>query len=101
MRTGVLVLAIGAVACIQSHAVTCPGGLTCPANTTCEMAAGAEWCVTQDQKNACDGSADGTACSFAGAGGTCFDGICLPAQCGNTRIDAGEQCFDGNTDDGD
>src|SRR5262245_45296395 len=100
MRRVALVLAV-VVGCVKSSAVQCPSGITCPEDTTCETAAGKEWCVTEEQKTACTNKDDGTACSFSGATGTCFDGVCLPAACGNGRVDSNEQCDDDNAEDGD
>jgi cysteine-rich repeat protein len=101
MKRYAIVVVVGWGGCVQSSTLTCPGGTVCPAGTTCETAAGEEWCVTPDRITACEEMADGVGCSFSGAQGTCFDGICLPAECGNLRVDVGEQCDDANHDDGD
>jgi cysteine-rich repeat protein len=85
-------LVLACAGCVQSSSITCPSGLTCPIGTTCRIAHDTEWCATQAQLDACEDVPDRTACSFSGAAGTCFDGVCLPAACGNHRIDANEAC---------
>ena len=46
--------------------------------------------------------AEGTPCTTAaGAAGACRGAVCAPYGCGNGRVDAGEECDDGNADDTD
>jgi cysteine-rich repeat protein len=44
---------------------------------------------------------DGTPCSAAGGSGSCRSGLCAPAACGDTHLDPGEECDDGNAENGD
>jgi cysteine-rich repeat protein len=49
-----------------------------------------------------DSSQNGNACTTPGGGtATCKDGVCTAGTCGDGTKDAGEQCDDGNTTDGD
>jgi cysteine-rich repeat protein len=77
---------------------------TCESNTDCldtETCNGAEACTD----HVCvDGTplGDGHTCTTAeGAGGTCQGGLCEAAACGNTRVEPGEDCDDGNAIAGD
>ncbi|MBN1770923.1 MAG: hypothetical protein JXB32_06680 [Deltaproteobacteria bacterium] len=46
--------------------------------------------------------ADGTECTLAGGGtGACRAGLCVSVNCGDARVDPGEECDDGNTDNTD
>lgn len=79
------------VGCIRSQLVPCDNGLACPVGLVCdEVHAG---CVTPEQLSTCVGLAELAACPV----GICRDGVCLPVGCGNSRVDPGEACDDGNT----
>lgn len=58
-------------------------------------------CVSKAQEDACMGAADATACDLDGAPGTCFDGACHPATCGDKIVDLTEVCDDANRVSGD
>ena len=49
----------------------------------------------------CDGLVDGDACTTPGGDGTCAGGACVLASCGDNVLDPGEDCDDGNSNDGD
>lgn len=88
-----LVLLVG---CVQDGLVVCADGRACPVGTVCDDAH--QGCVAPEQVAACVGAAEQAACLDAGA---CFDGVCLPAGCGNGFVEAGELCDDGNVVSGD
>ncbi len=85
------------VACLEPDVQFCSASVICPVTMVCA----GEACVTPEQATACDGKIDGDACMADGIAGTCFANGCLPAGCGNNRIDQGEACDDGNTTFGD
>jgi cysteine-rich repeat protein len=91
-----IALALGA--CVQPGVVHCDDGRTCPAGTVCAMGG---ICALPVQLAACDGLADGVACSFPGSTGVCELGVCIPIGCGNGTRDPDEVCDDGNRDSGD
>ena len=69
----------------------CSGGDECAGVSTCN-----------DAEHVCSSPtplADGTPCG--GADGYCASGVCTAPQCGNTVVEPGELCDDGNTDDAD
>lgn len=86
-------------ACTSSNAVQCSDGRTCPFDTTCDVER--KLCITAQQEAACDGHADGDACSFSGQSGVCDRGVCIAAACGNGDLGPDEVCDDGNTASGD
>lgn len=99
IAVGLAALLLG---CVESSSVRCPSGtLTCPELTTCVVAADTEWCATVDQLAVCNGQPDAMQCEVSGGPGSCFDGVCLPAGCGNARVDFDEQCDDANATAGD
>jgi cysteine-rich repeat protein len=71
----------------------------CPADTTCN--ATLELCVTSAQTAACAGLVDGETCDITDDVEACQLGVCVPVVCGNSRIDPGEVCDDGNATSGD
>lgn len=85
--------------CVKSNAVPCADGRVCPEGTTCDDAH--MLCVPDQQREVCNGVADGEPCEFAGQPGLCDLGVCLPASCGNGETAGLEVCDDGNTISGD
>lgn len=86
--------------CPYPRTVDC-GDLLCPSGMECYHG---ERCASHEQVAACEGLADGETCEIAGVGlGTCVDGLCLGASCGNGLLDPvlGEVCDDGNRVGGD
>jgi len=94
----VLVIGVALSGCLQPTSVTCEGGVVCPAGQLCSSLG----CMTQAQKTACNGIADGDACTTpTNMAGECVDGFCIETGCGNGRIEPGEMCDDGNSLGGD
>src|SRR5262245_19468726 len=93
MGRGVLAAAVPALlcgaACLQNRAVECADGRVCPVGTTCDQEAGR--CVSDDQKAACDGLAEGDPCTF-GSPGVCRNGFCEVPFCGDGVRALGEDC---------
>jgi len=80
--------------------IDCGNGWACPIGLACDLAH--RGCVLPDQLQACQGAADRAACSYAGVPlGTCIDGVCFPATCGNSLLEGNEVCDDGNRINGD
>lgn len=105
-----LVLALG---CSASETVECGDGVVCgpdricaavtwtfTAPATAPVEESSNFCVDQSQVEGCAGMPDGTACSAVDAG-SCHSGVCLPSECGNHRVDTGEECDDSNLEPGD
>src|SRR5688572_10772787 len=85
-----------------SRSVVCQNGVVCPENSACDDAHGG--CVDPDQLAQCSAAADRAACTLPGGmPGTCQQGVCLEASCGNARLDlaSDEVCDDGNNIDDD
>jgi len=98
MRYAIVIAALSA--CVSSSSVTCSDGSVCPGGTTCRELdnPSALVCASSDQITACQGKAELDTC---GDMLRCYSGVCLPAGCGNGRMDPGELCDDGNTLAGD
>jgi cysteine-rich repeat protein len=89
-------------ACLDERVVECADGRMCPAGLACDAAH--QGCVLPEQLERCSGRAESADCSYRGvARGACYDGVCLPAGCGNAILDraSGEVCDDGNRFHGD
>lgn len=88
-----------AITCVQDSLVDCGDGVACPAGLQCVSAPElpAPTCANRDQRAACEGRNDKSACTLGGLPGTCFDGACILAVCGDNITDASEACDDGNT----
>lgn len=85
-------IALGA-SCVESGLVDCGDGTVCPVSYTCVLSG----CLSPAQLAACAGRVDGEACSGLTIGdGTCLDGGCVVAHCGNGVVEPGEACDDGN-----
>jgi hypothetical protein len=84
-------VAIGLVtSCVSSGKVECDDGRICPPGYTCDDAL--HRCISPEQQAACVGLADGDACSFSGAQGTCHAGSCDPLLCGDGLATGTEVC---------
>src|SRR3990167_8263810 len=104
-HSSVLVVVVVALAsllagCVETASLTCAEGRICPAGYVCDdVHAG---CAQPAQVTACAGTAELGACSYPGVSeGACFDGVCLPAGCGNGVVIAPEVCDDRNRLHGD
>ncbi len=77
---------------------TCRLPANCDDGNTCN---GTENCAA----HACIGGTpppEGSPCrTSAGGEGICREGLCAPSSCGNDRVEAGEECDDGNVDNRD
>ncbi len=85
-----------------SNSVICDDGRVCPETTVCDDAHQA--CVEPEQLIDCNDRPDRAPCALrGGVPGTCQQGVCLEASCGNARLDAedAERCDDGNNASGD
>jgi cysteine-rich repeat protein len=101
-----VVLATALLGCVQDDLVDCGNGIACPAGTACAALAGESFCVPPGDIAACAGRDPFAACDLAdGTAGACYvaepELVCLPAGCGNGRLDPGEVCDDGNAFVGD
>jgi cysteine-rich repeat protein len=97
---GIAVIAAIATGCIESGLVVCADGRACPAGLVCDDAR--RGCVTPEQVSVCAGLGDLAPCRTALIlDGVCSGGVCLPAGCGNTVVEPGELCDDGNLVSGD
>jgi cysteine-rich repeat protein len=86
--------------CVPEDAYPCGAGTT-ESNGECVPTGSGIVCGegTVEQAGECVPDVDGPTC---GAGTTLVDNTCLPSPvCGNGRVETGEECDDGNTDDGD
>lgn len=93
MRWGWLVVVCVASGCYESNMLTC-GDTLCPHDKVCSPIT---TCVDPAQLDACEGTADGSACTTpAISTGVCVSAICLVAGCGNGFVEPGEACDDGN-----
>jgi cysteine-rich repeat protein len=87
------VLAGIATGCVQSQAVAC-GDILCPAGAVCTETG---QCAFASDIAACVGKAEGETCEARGGNiGVCSAGTCSIGQCGNSIVDGGESCDDGN-----
>ena len=86
--------------CESDCTFTCNGDLdcddldVCTGSETCDL--GPHTCVAGTP------ATDGTVCAFGSiTDGICLGAACVMAGCGNTFVEAGEDCDDGNAVDGD
>ncbi|MDX2091280.1 MAG: DUF4215 domain-containing protein [Kofleriaceae bacterium] len=95
-RGAIAALALVVTGCLESPSVRCANGIVCGPGNVCDDVHGG--CVTPQQLYACDGLLELAVCPYgAGLEGTCRDGVCLPAACGNARIDGAEECDEGES----
>ena len=93
MRVATAVFAIALMACVHSESATCGDGRVCPSQRVCDDVHAL--CVSRDQLSQCATKADHERCASDIGLGLCDRGVCLPA-CGDTSMQAGEECDDGN-----
>jgi cysteine-rich repeat protein len=99
MVVGALILIAATVACVTPGTAPCEDGSLCGTGLACAPRGG---CADEDQLAACEGKADGDACTLAGLGaGVCRDDLCGVSACGDGALDDGEACDDGNQIDDD
>jgi cysteine-rich repeat protein len=91
-------LALALVSCVQTNSVRCPDGSVCPDGTQCATVDDATLCVSPEDTSLCVGRDEFFECAV---GKRCYQGVCLPAGCGNHRVEPGEVCDDGNHGAGD
>ncbi len=82
----------GCVGCgLSSKSLQCADDLVCPQDQLCDLAH--HGCADVDQFTACDGKVDGEDCTSAAVpGGTCNQGVCLLARCGDGVVQGLEEC---------
>lgn len=94
----VLAVAAFAPACLPAAGAPCDDGTVCPVGFSCTP----DGCVSDLQRQACVGIADGASCVLPGVGdGRCAAGVCVVAVCGNGRREGTEACDDHNLESGD
>jgi len=96
MIVSVLACGIG-LSCVRSGVVECANGSLCPDSLQCALVDDVVLCVQPDQVVACRGRTDFEPCDL----GLCYQQVCLPAGCGNGRVEPGEACDDENAINGD
>jgi hypothetical protein len=88
---GLAILWSSLVGCVRSESLQCSENLVCPKTQLCDLVHTA--CVDEDQLSACAGAESGTACSATTVPeGTCDQGVCLPARCGDGIVQRTEEC---------
>src|SRR5262245_55389029 len=100
LAIAVCACAIAGAGCVDGGMVYCDNGLICPRGTACDEVR--RDCVMPEQVAACIDRPREAPCSYPDVSdGACFDGVCLPAGCGNGEIETGEVCDDENQLSGD
>ncbi len=101
MRIAILAAVLSQAACgIQTNLIECANGLQCPGALVCDDAHAS--CALPEQLAVCEGAAQDASCATSEIeSGTCREGVCLPRTCGNSYVDPGELCDDGNEQSGD
>lgn len=77
-------------ACIRSSSVPCGNDTVCPADTTCDLVLGA--CVSDEQREICEGKADGDPCEYLGQTGVCYEYCVLVDVDGDRVVDDRDNC---------
>ncbi|HEY4057948.1 MAG TPA: myxococcus cysteine-rich repeat containing protein [Kofleriaceae bacterium] len=90
-----LSLVVLLAACVTDQLVPC-GDVMCPVGDLCFAAQ----CVTADQISSCKDVDEDAACD-AVTNGHCAGGICTSSVCGDSAVELGEVCDDGNQTPGD
>lgn len=85
--------------CFSPNLTTCADGSVCPVGLACDPIH--NLCVSQEQLDGCAGQEDGMSCVYQGRSGSCAQGVCLAAVCGDGIVVGTEVCDDGNTIGGD
>jgi hypothetical protein len=67
--------------CLKVDGVTCSDGRVCPAGTRCDLADNR--CFSPQEVDACAQHQDGDPCSINNVLGTCGNGGCVLAYCGD------------------
>src|SRR4051812_20940949 len=101
-RVIVLWIPLIVVACATPRSVECLDGTFCPADNVCiDDPAALLKCALPDQLVACDGLADPAPCTVRGTPGECHGHVCTSDGCGDSILELGEVCDDGNRVSGD
>lgn len=77
--------------CTKACKFTCTAGTQCSDSNTCTL----DQCTSNKCANPPDTSKNGQACTGPSGAGTCNNGSCQPALCGNGTINGSEQCDKG------
>jgi cysteine-rich repeat protein len=56
--------------------------------------------VTHTCSHPTDAAQEGAPCTIGGASGSCLEGLCTPATCGDGNVDLGEECDNGTDGNG-
>jgi cysteine-rich repeat protein len=95
-----LALAALAGACLTDGTTRCADGRLCASGFVCDEAH--DSCVEPEQVAACADKEQREACAYRGVpAGACDEGVCLPRECGDGRVDETEVCDDANNLAGD
>ena len=92
LSTTIGVLLLATAGCFDAGLVHC-GDILCPSGLACVP--GRDACAPPDQIAACEGLADGAACTVAGVAGTCAGAVCVLPMCDGGSLDPGETCDGG------
>jgi cysteine-rich repeat protein len=109
MFRGLSAVWVVAAGCVSAGDVPCGDGQFCAEGTVCAAISAPTpagepelRCVRSEQVQACVEQSAFMPCTTSDIGdGRCYDGVCLPAGCGNGRVDPDEVCDDANAASGD
>lgn len=96
-----LIAALTLAGCVTTNQVVCPDGRVCPETATCAEVASETYCAMPEQLELCASATEGDACTYNDTPSACHSGVCVPIACGNSLLDPGETCDDGNARSGD